>query len=217
MKRIRILLVEDNRVLREGITAIINTQPDMKVVRATDGKNNTLQLAHELNPDILLKGLGVQHQDSVHTVRSVSKELPHMKVIGMGLVPTKLDIVEFVEAGAAGFVLKDAGIAEFLGTVRSVARGENVLPPTLADSLFSHIVDHALKRGMEQLGNAIRMTRREREIIALIADGLSNKDIAQRLNIAVYTVKSHVHNILEKLALRSRLQISAFVHREEHL
>jgi two-component system NarL family response regulator len=133
----------------------------------------------------------------------------------MGLIPSQVDIIESVEAGASGFILKDASIKDFLGTVRSVAAGTKVLPPPLAGSLFSHVIDHALKKGKGSLSAAVRMTKREREIIALIAEGLSNKEIAQRLNIATYTVKSHVHNILEKLALHSRLQIALFTRTDD--
>jgi DNA-binding NarL/FixJ family response regulator len=133
----------------------------------------------------------------------------------MGLIPSQLDIIEWVEAGASGFILKDATIEDFLGTIRSVARGIKVLPPSLAGSLFSHVIDNALKKGRGKLSNAVRMTKREREIISLISEGLSNKEIAQRLNVATYTVKSHVHNILEKLALHSRLQIAMFTHNDE--
>jgi DNA-binding NarL/FixJ family response regulator len=132
----------------------------------------------------------------------------------MGFVPTQSDIVEFVEAGASGFILKDATVKEFLGTVRSVAQGIKVLPPSMTGSLFSHVVELALKKRKGATANAVRMTRREREIIVLIADGLSNKEIAGQLNIATHTVKSHVHNIMEKLALHSRLQIAKFIHEE---
>jgi Response regulator containing a CheY-like receiver domain and an HTH DNA-binding domain len=134
----------------------------------------------------------------------------------MGFVPSQSDIVEFVEAGASGFILKDATVKEFLGTIRSVAQGVKVLPPSLTDSLFSHVIEFALKRGNGKLPNAVRMTKREREIIVLIADGLSNKEIAQQLNIATHTVKSHVHNIMEKLALHTRLQIAKYTHEENH-
>jgi len=132
----------------------------------------------------------------------------------MGLVPSQLDIMEIMEAGAAGFILKDASIKDFLETIRLVARGENVLPPLLTGTLFSHVVEHALRRGKGKLAEAVRMTKREREIIVLIAEGLSNKEIAQRVNLSVYTVKSHLHNIMDKLALHSRLQIAAHFHKE---
>ena len=132
----------------------------------------------------------------------------------MGILPLQPDIVEFVEAGASGFILKDATVKEFLGTIRSVTQGVKVLPPSLTGSLFSHVAELALKKGKGKMANAIRMTKRELEIIALIADGQSNKEIAQRLNIATHTVKSHVHNIMEKLALHTRLQIAKFSHEE---
>ena len=217
MARIRILLIEDNRILREGITAVINAQPDMRVVAATGVNTNTLQMTHELNPHILLIDLGLRNQNGVRIVRSVSRELPEVKVIGMGLLPTQLEIVEFVKAGASGFIMKDATRVDFLGTIRSVAKGTKIIPPLLTGSLFSLVIDHAFKEGNGRPTKAVRMTKREREIITLIADGLSNKDIGQRLNIATHTVKSHVHNILGKLALHSRLQISAYVHNEEPL
>lgn len=217
MNKIRILLIEDNRLLREGITAMMNGQADMKVVAASGGNDNILRKARAVKPRVILVDLGLRNQNGVSIVRSVSKELRDIKVIGMGLIPTQLDIVEFVQAGASGFILKDASIKDFLGTVRSVARGAKVLPSPLTGSLFSHVIEQALKRKKGHLNNAVRMTIREREIIALIADGLSNKEIARRLTIATFTVKSHVHNILEKLALHSRLQIAKYTHDEPPL
>jgi len=132
----------------------------------------------------------------------------------MGFVPTQSDIVEFVEAGASGFILKSATVKEFLGTIRSVAQGEKILPPSLTGSLFTHVLEIALKKKKGKLSNVVQMTKREREIIILISDGLSNKEIAQQLAIATHTVKSHVHNIMEKLALHTRLQIAKFIHEE---
>ncbi len=214
MKKIRILLIEDNRLLRDGITAMIDGQADMKVVAAVGGGVNTMLKARSLKPRVILIDLGLRNQNGVQLVASLAKETPELKVIGMGLIPAQLDIVEFVQAGASGFILKDATVKEFLATIRSVAHGEKVIPPTLTHSLFSHVVEYALKKGSGQLTKAVKMTHREREIIALIADALSNKEIAQRLNIATYTVKSHVHNILEKLALHSRLQIAMYTHDE---
>ena len=208
MPKIRIQVIDDNRIMREGITAIITAQPDMRVVAATGGNTDTLRLAHKLNPHILLVDLGLRNQNSVRIVRSVSRELPEVRVIGMGLIPSQSEIVEFVEAGASGFIMKAATGADFLGTIRLVAKGIKIIPPPLTSSLFSHIIDHAFKEGKGRPTNAVTMTKREREIVALIADGLSNKEIARQLNIATYTVKSHVHNILQKLALRSRLQIA---------
>lgn len=210
MKKIRILLIEDNRLLREGITIMLNEKPDFKVVAVSGGDHNSLHRVRKAKPDVVLMDMGLRSQNGLRVVASLRKELPELRVIGMGLIPTQSDIVEFVHAGASGFILKDATVQDFLRTIRSVAHGGKVLPPPLTHSLFSDVVEHAIKRGKGQLNNAVRMTKREREIIALIADSLSNKEIAQRLGIATYTVKSHVHNIMEKLALHTRLQIARY-------
>jgi DNA-binding NarL/FixJ family response regulator len=214
MKTTRILIIEDNRVLRDGLTVMINGQADMHVVDTIGSGNNILQKAGQTKPHVILLDVGLKNFNELSVVESVRKNLPEAKVIGMGFVPSQSDIVEFVAAGASGFILKDATVREFLGTIRSVARGEKVLPPSLTDSLFSHVVELALKKRKGKNKSAVRMTKREREVIVLIADGLSNKEIAQRLNIATHTVKSHVHNVMEKLALHSRLQIAKFSHED---
>jgi DNA-binding NarL/FixJ family response regulator len=214
MKKTRILIIEDNRVLRDGLTIMLNEQRDMRVVGSIGSGNNVLAKARQSKPQLILLDVGLKSLNELSVVESVKKNLPGAQVIGMGFVPSQSDIVEFVEAGASGFILKDATLKEFLGTIRSVARGVKVLPPSLTDSLFSHVVELALKKHKGGETAAVRMTRREREIIALIADGMSNKEIAGHLSIATHTVKSHVHNIMEKLALHSRLQLAHFVHND---
>jgi DNA-binding NarL/FixJ family response regulator len=214
MRKTKILLIEDNRLLRDGIKAIIDKQADLKILAASGGNDDYLLQASSLKPNVVLIDLGLRNKNGLRIVATLTRELPHVKVVGMGLIPSQMDIVEFVQAGASGFILKDATIEDFLATIRAVAQGLRILPPLLTGSLFNHVVEHALRKGKGELPNAVRMTKREREIISLIADGLSNKEIAGRLSIEIYTVKSHVHNILEKLALHSRLQISAYVHNQ---
>lgn len=205
-------LIEDNRLLREGITAMINGETDMKVVAASRGSDGTVARARAVRAQVILVDLGLRNQSGARLVALLRKEIPELKVIGMGLIPTQSDIVEFVQAGASGFILKNATVRDFLATIRSVAHGGKVLPPPLTGSLFTHVIEYALRKGKEQLNRAVRMTKREREITVLIADGLSNKEIALRLNIATYTVKSHVHNIMEKLALHTRLEVATYTH-----
>jgi two-component system NarL family response regulator len=150
-------------------------------------------------------------------VEILKKEFPQVKVIVMDLAPAQGDILQFVKAGAAGFVLKDATADDFLATIRSVAAGGKALPAILSGSLFSQIILHAVEGGRTNFNNAIRMTGREREIIGLISDGLSNKEIAKRLHIANYTIKSHVHNIMEKLALHTRLEVANYTYTDDTL
>jgi DNA-binding NarL/FixJ family response regulator len=125
--------------------------------------------------------------------------------------------LQYVKAGANGFILKDASLNEFLITIRTVAEGSTVLPPLLVDSLFSQIVDHAVREGKTKLKEAVRMTAREREVIALLGEGLTNKEIAQKIHVSTYTVKSHIHNIMEKLALHTRLEIANYSYTGETL
>ncbi|MBU1699530.1 MAG: response regulator transcription factor [Candidatus Eisenbacteria bacterium] len=214
MTRIRVLLIEDNRLLREGITAMLNEQPDIKAV-ATTGNGDALTKARKLKPQVVLLDTGLRSQNSVRVVHSIKTELPETQVIVMDLIPVQVDVVTFVKAGVSGFILKDASLDDFLHTIREVATGKKVLPPPLAGSLFSQIVEHAIQHGNpDQLLRAVRLTKREREVMDQIAGGKSNKEIAAKLHIAVHTVKSHVHNILEKLALHTRLELASFAHRE---
>jgi DNA-binding NarL/FixJ family response regulator len=125
----------------------------------------------------------------------------------MGLIPVKSEILGLVKEGVSGFVLKDASISDFVASIRAVAAGQRAFPTSLTDSLLSQIAENAAQKGWVDIAD-VKMTTREREIVDLIADGLSNKEIATKLSIATDTVKSHVHNILEKLSLRSRVEVA---------
>jgi DNA-binding NarL/FixJ family response regulator len=215
VSKIRVLLIEDNRLLRDGIKAMLNEQEDIKAVSST-GNGDAFEKAEKYKPHVVLLDLGLRSQSSLKVVEHIKKKLPSTEVVVMDLIPIHSEIVEFVKAGVSGFILKDATLNDFLHTIRSVVKGAKVLPPSLTDSLFSHIVEHAVQAGkMDQLIESVRMTKREQEVIDLIALGSSNKEIAIKLNIAVHTVKSHVHNILEKLALHTRLELASFAHTKE--
>jgi DNA-binding NarL/FixJ family response regulator len=195
---------------------MLNEQPDIEVVAAFgNGKEAVLKATQELKPQIILLDLGLKDQNSLRLVQSVKERSSEIKVIVMDLIPVQADVVEFVKEGVAGFILKDATFEDFVGTIRSVAEGESVLPRSLTGSLFSQIIEKVAGEGKVGLVESVRMTKREREVIELIAEGLSNKEIAQQLNIATYTVKSHVHNILDKLALHTRLQVASYAHAHE--
>ena len=211
--RILVLVIEDNRLVRDGLAALLDAQPDFKVVAAAEGANAGLLQVRATKPHVVLVDAALGNHDSHRLVKSVRKEAPESKVIVMDLLPAQEDVIAFVQAGANGFIVKDATVEDFVRTIRSVAEGADVVPPALTGTLLSHIVDQAVARSTTAVLEAVQMTKREREITGLIADGMSNKEIAQRLNIATYTVKSHVHNILEKLALHSRLQIAAHAHK----
>ena len=119
MKKIRVLVIEDNRLLRSGITMIIEKQPDLKVVAATGSSEDAVRNARKLKPHVILLDLGLQDQNSLRVLEMFKKELPGAKVVIMDLIPTQEDIIEFVKAGASGFIVKDATAVDFLKTIRS--------------------------------------------------------------------------------------------------
>jgi DNA-binding NarL/FixJ family response regulator len=213
VKKIRLLVVEDNRLLRDGITQMLNRQEDMTVVASVGNGEHTMRNVASAKPHVLLLDLGLPTQNSLQLVSDLKKEYPALRIIVMDLIPMQEDVVAFVQAGVSGFIMKDATIKDFLQTIRSVAGGARVLPPILTGSLFSQIVEQAVAGpGRSRLKISVRMTKRERQVIQLVADGMTNKEIAQDLHLAPATVKSHIHNILEKLALRSRVQIARYAH-----
>ena len=211
---ITVAIIEDNRLVREGMTDMLNELPDVKVVfAATNLETATLKRA---NPRVVLLDVGLEDENCLRLAETVQKEMVDSRVIVMDLLPAHEEVVQFVNVGVAGFILKDATMEDFVGTIRSVADGARVLPPRMTGTLFSQIAQVAVRRGAAEALEAVRMTSREREVIALIAVGMSNKEIAQRLTIATETVKSHVRNVMEKLALHSRLQIAAYAHQQHN-
>jgi DNA-binding NarL/FixJ family response regulator len=210
MKKIRLLLIEDNRLLHDGIISMLKKQQDIRIVSALGNDKNTIKKIGQLKPDIILLDLGLRSRNSLTIVEIVKKDFPDAKVIVMDLAPVLGDINLFVKAGASGFILKDASPDDFLETIHAVAEGANILPTGLTNSLFSEIVDRALKGGKIKLKEAVRMTKREREVIGLIGEGLSNKEIGQKLHVSNFTIKSHIHNIMEKLALHTRLEVANY-------
>jgi DNA-binding NarL/FixJ family response regulator len=210
---ISVAVIEDNRLVREGISALLNQLPDLKVVAERSGGDTSL--LRDANPQVFLLDLGLRNGDSLRVAEKVKKEFPESKVIVMDLLPVHEDIAEFVQAGVSGFIMKDATLDDLVYTIRSVADGAHVLPPQMTGTLFSQIARDAVIRGRPGVLDSVRMTPRERDVIILIAEGLSNKEIATRLHIATHTVKSHVRNIMEKLTLHTRLQIAAYSHREK--
>jgi len=211
---IALVLIDDNRLLREGLAAMIHEQPGFRVLAASADVDEALRKVREAKPDVVLLDFGLEDHDSLRLTATVQAEVPEAKVIVMGLLAAQEDVADYVRAGAAGFIMKDATFDEFFSTIRKVAAGAQVLPPALTQSLFTQIARNASAMGTATVLESVRLTSRERQVIDLLGEGLSNKEIGQRLHIAVHTVKSHVHNVLEKLSLRSRLEVAAFSHAE---
>ncbi len=207
---ITVALIEDNRLVREGITALLNQLADIEVVASASGADTAV--LRQAMPQVVLLDLSLGNGDSLRTAERVKEELPDAKVVVMDVLPFHEEIFEYVRAGVSGFIMKDASLEELATTVRCVADGGDVLPPAMTRSLFSQIAQEAVSADRPLPLESVRMTAREREVIGLIAEGLSNKEIAKRLHVSTHTVKSHLRNIMEKLTLHTRLQIAAYAH-----
>ena len=208
MKKIRLLLIEDNRLLLNGIISILKTHKEIIIIAASGNERNSLSKIHQLKPNVVLLDLGLRSQNSLHVVEKVKHEFPQAKIIVMDLAPIKAEVLQYVKAGANGFILKDSSPKVFLTTIRKVTEGSTVLPPFLGDSLFSEIVNQTVREDKSRLKRAVRMTKREGEVIRLIDDGMSHREIGQNIHVSVNNVKSNIHNIIEKLVLRSILEIA---------
>lgn len=216
MKKIPVVVIEDNWLLRESIKDMIEQERDLKLLAECENINCIpAGLAGLTASPVVLLELGNCNEKGLQLVKSLKSALPEAKIIIMNLLPKQEDILQLVSCGVEGFILKDAASEEFLTTVKTVYGGEKVLPQRLTNMLFSQIMEQKNSNEISSLLESANLSSREKQIIRFVAEGLTNKEIAQHLNLSSYTVKSHVHNILKKLALRKRMQIAKIASLQE--
>ena len=196
--RTRVLVVEDNRLMRDGLTRLLGAYPEVDIVAAVDTANAGLQQLRDLKPQVVLLDAALANGDSHAFLSSVKSMTPPARTIMMDFVPAQQDVHAFIEGGANGFIMKDATAEDIVKAIRTVASGTDLPPPDVPQRQAGEASGPA--SGGAAAPGTVRLTKREQEIKELIAAGLGNKEIAQRLNIATNTVKSHVHNMLGKLA-----------------
>ena len=210
---IRVFIVDDNRLLREGLVSMLSEQEDLDVVGTAESGSEALQHITRLRPDVALIDIGMPDQDGIEVTRGLRRDLPAIKVLILGMPDLTDEILTCIEAGAVGYVLKEASVEYLVEMIRSANRGESFCSPRMAASLFSRVAELA---GEKVSRSAIQLTPREVQIINQVADGLSNKEIARELSIETPTVKNHIHNILDKLQLHNRLEAVQYA-REKNL
>lgn len=215
---ILVALVDDNRISREEHTKLLNAEEGVTVVSAE--ATLSITMLEDERPDVVLVEAGESEIVSLRAAVTTRRVLPDASVVITDLVPENEDIADFVKAGVAGFVLKEATIEELADTVRSVAGGEHVLPDALTSSLFVQIAAEGIVLEGDRPDSKIvarvtlGLTLREKEIVALIGEGLGNKEIAARLCITSHTVKTHVRNAMEKTGLHTRVLLAVSANRE---
>jgi len=206
---IRILVVDDHAVVREGLRALISGKPDMELVgEAGDGQEAVL-LARSLQPDVILMDLVMPRKDGIRTIQEIRDENLEARILVLTSFDEDDQVFSAVKAGALGYILKDSSPQELLEAIRCVYRGESSLHPAVARKLMlGYRQDQKAETG------TVALTEREVETLKLVARGLSNQEIAQQLHISEGTVRFHVTNILGKLELENRTQAALYALRE---
>jgi DNA-binding NarL/FixJ family response regulator len=196
MKRIRILLADDHAVVRHGFRMILEAQPDMEIVGEAGNGREATRLAEELKPDIVVMDVAMPELNGIEATRRLAASVPHTRVVALSMHKDSVYVREILRAGARGYLLKDSPPGDLLSAVRSVASGQSYLSPAVSNAVLDDYRRHVT--------NPIDLlTTREREVLQMLAEGKTNKEIAGVLNLSVYTVDAHRGRIMEKLNLHS--------------
>ena len=209
---IRILIVDDHAVVREGLRWLISTEPGMELVgEATDGAE-AVEKARLLHPDVILLDLVMPRKDGLEAIREIIAESPGMRILVLSSFAEDEKVFAAIKSGALGYMVKDSSSQDLMGAIRDVHRGEPSVDPTIAQKLMRELQRAARQPSVSPVGQSL--TEREAAVLKLVAQGLSNRSIADKLMVNERTVRTHVSNILDKLSLVNRTQAALYALRE---
>ena len=205
-----LLLVDDHEVFRIGLRTVLEFEPDLRVVGEAGDAAAGVQAAAALRPDLVLMDVRLGGIDGVTACREIRSRLPEVRVLMLTSFADEDVVMASIMAGAAGFVTKNVGRAELLAAIRSVARGESLLDPAVTRSVLARLVELSERdraRGTDNL------SEREREVLVLVAQGCTNREIAEKLVLSEHTARNHISRIFEKLGLSRRSEAAAYATR----
>jgi DNA-binding NarL/FixJ family response regulator len=210
---IRILVADQERIYREGLKLLLSRHADLRVVGQAGSGTEACEKARRIRPDLVLMEITLPEIDGISAARTITQDVPGVRVAILTASRSERDVLAAIHAGAHGYITKDTNVAALVDCVTRVARGESVIPSDFASRLLQEYT--ALTRGRDAEMRALeadrgKVTEREREVLRLLVQGATNRDIARQLVITENTVKVHLRNILEKLHLRNRQQAAAF-------
>jgi len=208
-KLIRLLIVDDHTIVRRGIRALLATEADIEVVGEASNGREAIAQAARLNPDVILIDLMMPEIDGIEAVRRITAENTDARILVLTSFATDDKVFPAIKAGALGYLLKDSAPESLIDAIRQVYRGESSLHPKIARKLLKEF-----SRPIEQAPTPDPLTQREVEVLKLVANGMSNQEIADSLNVSEATVRTHVSHILGKLHLASRTQAVLYALRE---
>jgi DNA-binding NarL/FixJ family response regulator len=216
-RAIRVVIVDDHALFRRGLELVLSEDPEIEIVGEAEDGIQAIELADELEPDVMLMDVRMPRASGIEAARAVRAGHPDVKVIMLTVSDDENDLYESIKAGANGYLLKEVAIEEVPDAIRSVAQGHSLISPSMASTLLAQFNVLARRAEEPQAAPAPRLTERELEVLRLVARGLSNREIGAELYIAENTVKNHVRNILEKLHLHSRMEAVVYAMREKLL
>jgi two-component system response regulator NreC len=203
VKKIRVLLAEDHTIVRQGISALLRSEPDIEVAgEASDGLE-AVELAKKLLPDVVLMDIAMRNLNGLEATRKIKKLLPHTKVLVLTMYDNEEWIFQILKGGASGYLIKDSAMTDLTSAIRAVHQGDSYLSPSISKKVIDEYIRKAEmgeKSGLENL-----LSGREREILQLIAEGHSVPQIASLLCISKKTVEAHKNHIMEKLNIRDKV------------
>ncbi|MCT1398898.1 DNA-binding response regulator [Paenibacillus sp. LC231] len=213
---IRLLIADDHAMVRRGLQVFLATQPDIEMVGEAANGEETLEKANQLNPDVVLMDLNMPILNGIDTTARLKKEQPHIKVIVLTSFIDYDHVLPAIRAGARGYLLKDIEPEDLVAAIRRVYEGQVELHPDAAGLLMTHVTSPA---GTDETGGSghqeetaqvDKLTRREQEVLQLIASGMNNREISEALYITEKTVKTHVSHLLDKLGVADRTQAAIY-------
>lgn len=209
--KIRILLADDHKIIREGLKALIEKQPDMEVAAEAQDGLSTVRLAQKILPQIIIMDIGMPEMNGIDATRHIVSGNRDVKIIALSMHSDRRFVLEMLKAGASGYLLKDSAFEELVTAIHTVMAGQPYLSPKITDIVVKEYL-HNLPKNDSNVFNIL--TGREREVLQLLAEGKSTKQIAQTLNLSVKTVETHRQQIMDKLQIRSVAELTKYAIRE---
>ncbi len=213
MNTIRVLVVDDHSLFRKGVAAALADYPDIQLVGEASHGQQAVTKAREMDPHVVLMDISMPGMDGLEATRRIKAELPHVKIVILTIAEEDQNLFEAIKSGAQGYLLKNVEPRDLAEMLRGVFQGEAPISRGIAAKMLAEFARQAqgTTAGAQRIGH---LTRREREVLGLVASGITNKEIATALGISPSTVKNHLQNILEKLHLDNRVQAATFALRE---
>lgn len=212
MKPIRILLADDHNVIRKGLRLLLESQPDFRVVAEAANGRQAVELAEQTKPDVAVLDIAMPHLTGTDAAARIAELLPTTGIVILSVHSDEGYVLRSLKAGAKGYLLKDSAEGDLIEAIRAVSQGKAFFSPEISRMLVEDYVRQVQARGVSDTYELL--TVREREILHLLAEGKSNKDIAALLNLSLYTVETHRRNLQEKLNLRSLAELILYAVRK---